>query len=479
MRSGWLGFALLAVGCDMHPGTGSRGPSVSESKDTAIGRAGAADVIAAFGAHPNAALQAYVNRVGQAVAEAGQSGASWEFTVVEDASANAFALPGGFIFVTRGLLARLGSEAELAAVLGHEIAHVTSRHAARRSRREQLAPIGLTGGTAVSPVIARLAPINTAGEDLLHLQYGRDDETEADRLGFGYAVAQGWDARRMRGLFAMLQRDAFLRGIGQFPSWQATHPDPGDRIRALDQLVRASDADFSDLHVGVTEYLTEIDGLVYGEDPRDGFFQGSLFVQPELAYLIRFPEGWALHNTSQAVTAVSPDGAGVLELRGVFGTVAEAARDFVDQEGLTAGPLEHSRIHGLEALHATFEAQADDGPVIQGTATFVRYGDTTWRIVGFAVPELFTAVAEAFAQTAQSFAPLEDAAALAMQPRRIRITRSPHAMTLGEFTTEFPSSISLEELAALNGLGSTSTLSAGQLVKRVVGSRPSQTVVRR
>lgn len=481
IRAGWSGLTLFAAGCVVNPETGYRELAlVADAKELAAGREGAAEVVAVLGAHPSTALQAYVNRIGQSVAEAGpRTRITWEFTVVEDASVNAFALPGGFIFVTRGLLAQLGSEAELAAVLGHEIAHVTQQHAARQLSREQVATLGLGLGASVSPQVARFAPIASAAVGQLFLKYGRDDETEADRLGFGYAVAQGWDARGMRGLFGTLQRDAILRGGGGLPTWQATHPDPGDRLRAVDRLVDASTADFASLRVGIATYFAEIDGLVYGEDPRAGYFRGTQFVHPELQYVLRFPDNWAMHNAPLMVTAVSPDGDAVLELRGVLGSLAEAARAFVRQVGVTASPLEEIEVHGQDALRATFVSQDAGEAPAWGTVTFVRLHETTWRIVGFALPARYPAVAPEFVRTAESFTRLVDPAVLAVQPRRISVVAAPRAMSLGEFATQFPSGVPLEELAVLNGLASTATLATGQLLKRIVGARPPLTIQQR
>lgn len=481
MRAGWRGLTLVVAGCVVNPDTGNRELAlISEAQEITLGRVGAVDVLAALGAHPNVPLQAYVNRIGQSVAQSGErAGLKWEFTVVEDAAVNAFALPGGFIFITRGLLAQLGSEAELAAVLGHEVAHVSARHGVKQLSREQIASMGLGIDAAVSPLVARFAPIASVGVSHLFLAYARRDETQADRLGFSYAVKQGWDARKMRGLFAMLQRDALLRGSANLPSWQATHPDPGDRLRALDRLVDASTTDFSTLRVGVAEYLEQIDGLVYGDDPRTGYFDGTRFVHPAHEFLLRFPDRWALHNAPQMVTAVSPDGDAVLELRGALGSLDAAARTFVGQAGVVASPLEAIEVHGHDALRATFVAQADDEPAVWGSVTFVRYGGTTWRIVGFAMPASYPAVSADFTRTADSFARLTDPAAIAVQPRRLQIITAPRAMTIGEFDTQYPSGVSLKELAMLNRLGSTSTLAAGQLVKRIVGSRPPQTASRR
>lgn len=461
----------LGLGCAINPVTGNRELAlISEAQEIEMGRAGAVDVARAIGLYPDAALQAYVNRVGQEIAARGERPAlAWSFQVVDDASLNAFALPGGFIFITRGLLTHLTSESELAGVLGHEAGHVTARHAVQQISRQQVASVGLGIGAAVSPTIARYAPLASAGVGLMFLKYGRDDETEADRLGFRYALGSGYDVREMRGVFSMLDAASQRSGAGRLPTWQSTHPDPGDRLRAIDRLISATEQDLAALKVGEADFLARVNGLVYGADPRQGFFRDGLFLHPELALQMRFPEGWTQHNAADAVTAIHAAGDAVLELRLAEGSVTEAAADFLAQSGVESATPRTGSIHGNRAVQADFAATDGDGTAILGAVTFIAYAGRTWRIVGYALEPRIASVRAEFARTAGSFAALTDRAVLTIRPQTVEVRQLPRAMTLTQFNVEFPSSIPLGELALINGVSPTAILRAGQRVKRVIG----------
>jgi predicted Zn-dependent protease len=358
-RSLALTGLVLAVGCALNPVTGRRELAlVSEAQEIAMGREGAAAVAASIGLHPDIGLQAWVNGMGQSLAaKTERPGLPWEFKVVDDASVNAFALPGGFIFVTRGLLTQITNEAELASVIGHEIGHVTARHSVQQMSREQLATLGLGIGSAISPTIEKYGQVAGAGLGLLFLKYGRDDETQSDQLGFRYALTNGWDTREMANVFRMFQLQSSIAGGGRLPEWQSSHPDPGNRIQTVERMVTSTTGtDFSTLRVGGTEFLRRLEGMVYGENPRLGFFLGTLFVHPDLAFTMRFPDGWKTRNANDAVTAVSAAQDAMVELRGAQGSAAQAAQAFFAQEGLTAGPQSSGIIHGNRAISGEYVA---------------------------------------------------------------------------------------------------------------------------
>jgi predicted Zn-dependent protease len=463
---------MILVACAINPVTGRRELAlVSEAQEIEMGRQGSADVIAGFGLHPDARLQAYVNRIGQALgARTERPQLAWEFHVIDDGAVNAFALPGGYIFVTRGLLTHMVNEAELASVLGHEAGHVAARHSVQQISRQQIASLGLGLGSVLSPVVAEYGQVVGAGLGLLFLKYSRDNETQADALGFRYALGAGYDTREMIGVFEMLQSDARLSGSGRLPEWQSTHPDPGNRIEAVGRMVAASSQNFGSMKVGGDEFLRQIDGLVYGADPRAGYFKGPLFIHPELKFVLRFPDGWRTLNANDAVTGISPAQDAVIQLRGAKGTAAEAARGFFGQEGLRAGAQSQGTIHGNRAYTGEFTAESSQGGAVHGLATFIEYGGSTWGIVAYAVAERFASYRPAFQRSANSFDRLTDPVALAVQPLRLRIDKAPRAMTLQQFNAQLPSSISLAELAMINGLDEGAQLRAGQSIKRVIGT---------
>jgi predicted Zn-dependent protease len=428
-------------------------------------------VTAAIGLYPNAALQGYVSRIGLALAATTERpGLPWAFQVVDDASINAFALPGGFIFVTRGLLAHMTNEAELASVLGHESGHVSARHSVQQMSRQQVAAIGLGVGSVLSPAIAKYGQIAGAGLGLMFLKYGRDDETQSDQLGFRYALSGGYDTREMISVFQMLQRVEQLAGGGRLPEWQSTHPDPGNRIAAIQLLVAATPQDLGSKRVGGTEFLRQIDGMVYGVNPRAGFFRGSLFLHPDLKFVFQFPDGWKTQNAADAVAAISPDQTAIVELRGAQGSAVEAARIFFSQQGMVSAAQSRGTIHGNPVVSAEFTAPDGQGGSVQGIAAFFEYGAATWRTLTYTTTARYEAWKGVFQRSINSFDRLTDPVALAMQPLRLRIEVIARPMSLSEFHGQWPSSISLTELALINGIPERAALRAGQSIKRVIGT---------
>lgn len=471
---------LVAAGCAINPVSGNRELAlVSEAQEIEMGRQGAAEVAATIGLHPDATLQAYVDRIGQTLAaKTERPQLAWEFHVVDDAAVNAFALPGGFIFVTRGLLTHMTSEAELASVLGHEAGHVAARHSVQQISRQQIASLGLGLGSILSSTIAEYGQVAGAGLGLLFLKYSRDDETQADQLGFRYALADGYDTREMIGVFEMLEQDRLLSGAGRLPAWQTTHPDPESRIEDVQGLIAASTESFGSKKIGRDEFLRRIDSMVYGENPRAGFFQDGLFIHPDLQFVLRFPDAWTTHNGNDAVTGLSPAADALIQLRGAQGSVTEAAQQFFAQEGVQAGPTSRITIHGNTAITGEFSATTARGEALRGVATFIDYRGATWGITAFTPAGRFGAYRDAFQQALTSFERLTDPAALAVQPMRLRVDRTPRAMSLREFDARSPSSIPLAELAMINGVDVDARLPSGQQIKRVVGTAVPRVAVR-
>src|SRR4051812_706473 len=222
--------AGLAAGisCARNPVTGKNELSlVSESQEIELGKESAAQVQQSIGFYDDPGVQAYVSEIGLRMAKASERpNLPWEFHVVNDASVNAFALPGGFIYVTRGLMTSINDEAELATVVGHEIGHVTNRHSVQMISKSQLAQIGLGIGSILSSDIAKYGQLASAGLQVLFLKYSRDAENQADQAGFRYALQQGYDVREMAKVMQTLDRISQTSGGGKLPEWLTTPPNP-------------------------------------------------------------------------------------------------------------------------------------------------------------------------------------------------------------------------------------------------------------
>ncbi|MGH7703034.1 MAG: M48 family metalloprotease, partial [Gemmatimonadales bacterium] len=413
---------------------------------------------------------AYVARLGKSIAaKTERPNLPWEFRVVDDPTVNAFALPGGFIFVTRGLMGTVNNEAELATVLGHEIGHVTARHSAQQISRAQVAQLGLGVGSVLSSTFRKYGQAAGAGLGLLFLKFSRDDEAQADQLGFRYALNENYDVREMSNVFQTLQRVSQVAGGGRVPEWQATHPDPVNRIKATeDRLAALPPGRLNGAIVDRDGYLHRLDGMVYGQNPRQGFFRGSLFLHPDLKFQFQFPDGWKTENQSQAVVGVSPGRDAILQVS-LAGQEppGQAAQKFFAQQGIQAGNRQRTDINGASAVIGTFQAQTDQGN-LEGIVAFLAHGGSTYQLLGYTGAGKYPDYSGVFRQALGSFDRLTDPAALNIQPQRIRLQSAPKSMTLEQFNLQYPSAVSVDELALINGVQKTDRLSTGQLVKRVV-----------
>src|SRR4051812_1196760 len=241
-----LTLGLVAAGCSTNAATGRNQFSlVSEAQEIQMGRDNDAQVVQSLGLYEDAALQAYVQSLGTKLAALTERPSlPWTFRIVDDPAVNAFALPGGFIYVTRGLLAHVRSEAQLASVIGHEIGHVTARHSVTQLSRQQLAQFGLAIGGALAPKLAQFGALAGTGLNVLFLAYSRADESQADELGLRYMVRGSWDPAEMPEVFTMLERIGDAEGGARVPNWLSTHPAPADRRDHIQQGIAALPAGY-------------------------------------------------------------------------------------------------------------------------------------------------------------------------------------------------------------------------------------------
>src|SRR5436309_1022489 len=236
-------LAVAVAGCSTNPATGKRQISfVSTSQEAAMGRESDPAVIAEYGLYGDSTVQRYADSVGQRVASVSHLPTlGWHFRVLDSPVVNAFAIPGGYIYITRGILAYLNSEAQLAGVLGHECGHVTARHSAQQITRSQIAGVGLLASAVFVGALRPYTGLAQQGLGLLFLKYSRDNETQADELGTGYATKADYDPRVIPETYSMLKRVGERSGA-QLRGFLSTHPDPGDREIRTSQLAQAAAA---------------------------------------------------------------------------------------------------------------------------------------------------------------------------------------------------------------------------------------------
>src|SRR6478609_6308148 len=471
-----LAWSLVALAaCAVNPATGKRELNfVSESQEIQMGKDGAADVERTIGVYPDADLNAYLTELGMRIARTTERPTiPWQFHIADEPVVNAFALPGGPVYIARGILPYFNSEAELVSVLGHEIGHVVARHSAQAITREQLAGVGLgiasVGASAIDPRLGNYVGAASQGLGLLMLKYGRDAESQADALGFKYGVRGGWDMRdgtKMFNTLARVEGDASQR----LPEWQSTHPAPEGRAQHNDERVRAAEGrgvNFDTMRVDRNGYLRRLEGLVFGDDPQNGYNEGTIFYLPSQKWTIAFPAGWQTHNGTEAVAAMNPTKDGIIVLSAAGKETPQATgQKFAAQQGLTPGPGQTLTINGLAAYTVPFQAQTEQG-TLAGRAVWVQLDGITWQILGYGVAAKVQANEPIFTTTARSFARLTDPAKLNVTPKRVHIVTLRTSMTIVEAGQANGNTIPAAELAAINGVREDEVLPAGTHVKVV------------
>ena len=468
-----LASVLLTVSaCAVNPATGQRQfMLISESEEIEMGREADGPITESFGLYESEALRAMVADLGNDMASRSERPAlPWSFKLVDDPMVNAFALPGGFIFITRGIMAALNSEAELAGVIGHEIGHVTARHSASRMSTQQLQQVGLGVGSILSSDVASVAGVLSAGLGLLNMRYSRGDESQSDELGVRYMTRAGYDPNALVGVFQTLALAG--GGGGSVPGWATTHPDPVNREEDVREIIAASRQDFSEYTRRGEEYLRSLDGMTFGQDPRQGFFDEETFFHPDMAFALDFPRGWTTVNQTSQVGAISSDETALVVLTVEAGeTDAERALStFLRQDDVRGSGSRRTSVNGRSGWVASFTADTEGGG-LRGAVLFVEHGGAVFRLLGYADASAWRSHEGTVLGTIESFRPVSDPDILGVEPARIEIVRLPSRMTLQQFIGQYPSTVGDEQIAMINRRTLDESIAGGTLLKRVAGGR--------
>jgi predicted Zn-dependent protease len=465
-------IAGTLAGCARNPATGHNELMlVSESQEIQMGQQYDSQVVATIGLYPDPALQSYVQALGTRLAATSERPKlPWTFRVVDDPAVNAFAVPGGFVYVTRGILAHMTNEAQLATVIGHEIGHVTARHTAAQMSKEQLAGLGLVVGSLASQRIAQYAGAASQALSVLFLKFSRDNENQADELGVRYSSRANFDSREMANVMRLLDKLSGESG-GRLPEWLATHPNPGNRLEHINSMVSKMQTDFTGSTVNREGYERRLDGIMFGMNPREGFFKGTMFYHPDLRFGVSFPNGWRVMNGKQAVAAQSSQQDAIIELTLSEGSSADqAARSFLSMEGIQAGTLTRANVNGLRASAAPFAAATESG-TLRGSAVFVEYSNRVYRLLAYSPESRWSNYQSVAQQTLTSFGPVNDPAILNVQPQHLTVFTLDRRTTIAELARQRPSPAPAATLALINQVEENTPLESGRIVKWVVGQQ--------
>jgi len=468
-----LALAALAVAAALAAGCG--GPAKrptpkrpaevvlrTEADDRRVGEETAKEVEAELGLVLDPDLVAYVNQIGERLLRyAPQRDFTYRFYIVDQEAPNAFALPGGQIYVSRGLLLLANSEDELANVIGHEIVHAALRHASARQ--------------SVVDSIPGLFRFSAAG---MIARYSRDQEREADREGQLLAGRAGYDPGGMAAFLKALDYTERLQfGASRLPGFFDTHPTTGDRTAEATARARAITWQAQPPIAGDTAgYLARIDGLAVGTRASEGVFQRDRFLHSELDLALRFPEGWETHNTRRAVGAVSPkrDAQVFLEMQGKGEDPIAAAEDYLASEEATglrlAAPPQPIRLGAIEAARGVGSAQTPGGPV-RAHITWIAYQGNIFRLIGISVSTSSDRYAGVFRSVARSFRPLTARERESIRETRLRIVPARAGESLREISDRTGNRWNVQETAVMNDLFADAPLREAQLVKVAVSER--------
>jgi predicted Zn-dependent protease len=462
---------LTIIACAVNPVSGKKELMLfSEKQEIAMGRETDQQIRQEFGIYEDRALGDYVNRIGQSmVPNSHRPNLKHYFAVLDTPVVNAFAAPGGYIYVTRGILALMNSEAELAAVLGHEMGHVAARHSMQQLSTQMLAQVGLVLGSILSKDIRKFAGLASIGMQLLFLKFSRSDEYQADALGIRYARQAAYSPGEMLRFFTALEGMTAESSSHSIPTFLSTHPMTKDRIARVKEMVSSQDVR---LAVRKEEYLHKVDGLVYGDNPRQGFAENSVFYHPEMTFQFAVPWGWSVENTPKQVAISEKGGKAALLLQ------AEASAQDLDQilpaKAKALFPQAEllkstgEAVNRFQARHAYLRVPQEQGEPLAVRLTCIRKDNMVYTFIALSTSDTADAYQPIMERAIFTFQRLSDPKILNRGPKRLSLVRPDGRQTLETLLNSTGVDRQLwKQLAVFNSLGLAAVPQSGQWIKLV------------
>jgi predicted Zn-dependent protease len=444
---------------------------MSEEQEIALGTQYDPSVVSTFGIYDHPQLLNLITEKGTEMGKIShRPHLEYHFKILDTPVINAFAVPGGYIYLTRGILTQFNNEAELMGVLGHEMGHITARHTAQQQTNQQIGQVLLAGGMLASKQIYELAEVAMQGMQLLFLSFSRDNEREADRLGVEYSTKIGYDSREMANFFDVLNKMQMESSHAGVPTFMSTHPDPGDRYNSVNKTSEEwqTKLNLGSYAVNKNSYLGMIDGMVYGEDPRQGFVENNVFYHPDLKFKYPFPKDWTLVNSPLQVQITPPEKNAVM----VFSlskekTVDAASQKILDELKLTLLKSKKTKVNGYNAFAVISQQVSQDQQVIKLLSYFIEKDGLIYIFHGVSSGADFDNYLPAFESTMTNFARLTDKTKLNVKPDRIKVIK------INSTTVSLESAFNYykvpqdkyDEMALLNNMELNHTLRRGDLIK--------------
>jgi predicted Zn-dependent protease len=477
-------FFITSCVVQKNPVSGNkRALAYSWDREVEIGNQADDEIVAQFGLYEDEEIQNYIDQIGQEMLEVSHmrredtdpkfKNTPFTFRVLNSPVVNAFALPGGYVYVTRGLMTHLNNEAQLAVVVGHEIGHVAARHASQRALSQTISQIAVVGGSILGQELLglpgrSLMNLSSQAAQLILLSYSRDHERESDQLGVEYSARQGYVAAEGAEFFTSLKRISEKSGQS-IPTHLSTHPDPGEREKNIPLMAEEwEEKGFEQSIENKDKYMSLIEGMVFGENPREGFVEDEAFVHPDLEFRFPVPGGWELFNQPTQVAMVSPseDAVIIMRIDSESTSAAASVRSFLGQEGITLVDEGEALSSGEWPAYEAEATATSNGNELGLYVYAVEFQENIYRFINYSAMSAFDNYLNTFQRTTGQFDRLTDERILNINPVRIKVVEADRRAPFQDFLPDpIPMDHEPLDLAILNQVNLDQMIEPGQKLK--------------
>lgn len=481
-----LVIVFILSGCmtmEVSPVTGNkRMYGYSWQDELELGKQADVEISAQYGIYEDSKVTKYVEELGEELLTVSHfnrddtpsqyKNIPFTFRVLDSPIVNAFALPGGFVYITRGLLAHVENEAQLMVVIGHEIGHVAARHASQQQAQAQIGQLAIIGGAVLGEAIGldggNIINLSSTTAQLLLLSYGRDAERESDALGVEYSAMNGYVAAEGGNFFTSLKRISEKSG-DNIPSHLSSHPDPGEREQTIPKLANEwANAGYKMDKINESRFRDVINGIVFDENPREGFEKNNTFYHPELKFTFPIPSGFTMVNQRSAVFLVNDKQDAIIQfsIDNENNSVKASVDNFTQNEGVTTLKQSSVKVNGYNGYVAQATLQNQDGVDLQVELTAVEYNGSIYNFLAYTTTKQFNEYSNTFNEASTGFKALTDKNILNIQPIRIKYSQASQTTAFRNLLpSTLPMNIDAADVAIINQVELDTQIEKGSWIK--------------